>query len=129
NRLIAGEYQGDIVVQSATSQALIPYWYGVPTNQPSNVFFLLSPPTQAKAGSTLVAYVRVIDTIGYAIRDNLSLGIKGTATGGGSVTLSPTVYFPNLREIDFKLGSNPGTNTFTLSFGSMTPTQISITGN
>jgi len=129
NGLVAGEYQGDIVVQSQNSYALIPYWYGVPTAVPADTFYLLTPPTQAQAGTTQVAYVRVIDSIGYAILDTPDLGFKGTATGGGSVTLAPTPFFPNLWEIDFKLGAKPGTNTYTVSFGKLAPLQFVISGN
>jgi minor extracellular serine protease Vpr len=126
--LIPAEYQGDIVVHSTNSYALVPYWYGVPTGVPADKFYLLNPPTQAKAGTNQVAYVRVIDSIGYAIRDIPSLGFKGTATGGGSVKLSPIRFFPNIWEIDFTLGPNPGTNTYTVSFGDLPPTQFAITG-
>lgn len=127
--LVPGEYQGDIVVQSKNSYALVPYWYGVPIGVPADQFYLLTPPAQAQVGTTQVAYVRVIDSIGYAIVDTPSLGFKGTATGGGSVKLSPVPFFPNIWEIDFKLGAKAGTNTYTVSFGNLTPMQFAIGGN
>lgn len=92
--LVPGEYQGDIVVHGTNSYALVPYWYGVPTGVPADTFYLATPPTQAQAGTTQVAYVRVTDSIGYAIPDAPSLGFQGTATGGGSVTLSPQLFSP-----------------------------------
>jgi hypothetical protein len=57
------------------------------------------------------------------------LGFKGTATGGGSVKLSPVRFFPNIWQIDFALGPNPGANTYTVSFGDLAPTQFAIHGN
>jgi hypothetical protein len=131
NGLVPGEYQGDIVVHGTNSYALVPYWYGVPTGVPADSFYLDPglPPTEAPAGTTQVAYVRVIDSIGYAILDAPSLGFQGTATGGGSVTLSPQPFFPNIWEIDFKLGAKAGTNTYTLSFGNLRPKHFTITGN
>ena len=129
NGLVPGEYQGDIVVQSKNSYALVPYWYGVPTGVPADTFYMFTPPTQAQAGTTQVAYVRVIDSIGYAILDTAGLGFRGTATGGGSVSLLAQPYFPNIWEIDFKLASKPGTNTYTVTFGKLAPVQFIITGN
>ena len=128
NGLAPGEYQGYIVVRSANSYASIPYWYGVPTGVPADQIFLLTPGPEAPAGSTEVAFVRVIDSIGYAILNAFSLGFKGTATGGGSVTLVPTVNFPNFWELDFKLAPASGTNIYTVRFGNLAPTQIAITG-
>jgi len=131
NNLVPGEYQGDIVVHGTHSYALVPYWYGVPAGVPADTFYLDPglPPTQAQAGTTQVAYVRVIDSIGYAILDAPSLGFQGTATGDGSVTLSPNPFFPNIWEIDFTLRSTAGTNTYTVSFGNLAPKQFTITGN
>jgi len=129
NGLSPGEYQGDIVVGSSNTYALIPYWYGVPTFVPADQIFLVTPPAAAQAGTTQVAYVRVIDSIGYAILDLPSLAFQGTAAGGGSVTLVPVAQYPNYWEIEFTLGSTPGANTYAVSFGNLGPTQFVITGN
>jgi minor extracellular serine protease Vpr len=123
-----GEHQGDIVVGSSTSFALVPYWYGVPSGAPSSVFVLSNIPTQARAGSTVNLFLRVTDVIGFAITADPLLTFKGSATGGGATTLDPRVFFPNLRLLVLKLGPNPGSNTFTFSFGNMAPIQIAISG-
>ncbi len=128
NGLLPGEYQGDIVVQSGTSGALIPYWYGVPTFVPNSAIFLVTPPSEAQAGTTQVAFVRVIDSTGYAILDLPSLAFHATATGGGSVALVPVPQYPNYWEIDFKLSPKAGNNTYTIDFGSLPATQFAITG-
>ncbi len=128
NRLVAGEYQGDIVVQSGSSQALVPYWYGVPNLRPSSAFILNPAPASARRGSVIRVYVRVTDSVGYAITDSTQLGFRGSAIGGGTVVLSPTIYFPNLRALDLTLGATPGTNTYTITFGTMAPLQIAIAG-
>ncbi len=129
NGLVPGEYQGDIVVASSSSYALIPYWYGVPTGIPDGQIFLVPPPAEVQAGTAQIALVRVIDGIGYAILDFPSLGFQGTATGGGSVALVPVPQYPNYWEIQFTLGSTPGTNTYTVSFGNLPPTQFVIVGD
>ncbi len=127
SRLAPGEYQGDIVIEGNIGSALVPYWYGVPNGIPASIFVLNPPVTTARAGSTVTVYVRVVDVTGYAITDSTLLGFRGSTTGGGTVTLSPTVYFPNLRQIQLKLGPAAGANTFTLNFGQQA-VQVAITG-
>lgn len=130
NGLVPGEYQGDIDVQSSNSNALVPYWYGVPFGTPAAIDILSSLPTEASAGTTIPVYVRVVDSIGYAITDIGSLAFQGSASsGGGSVNLAPLLYFPNILEIDFTLGPRPGTNTYSVTFGALPPTQVTIVGN
>jgi len=73
--------------------------------------------------------VRVIDETGYPITVTQSLGFKGTATaGGGTVTLSPSVFIPNIRIIQFRLGPNAGANTYQIGFGDITPVTVTIAG-
>jgi minor extracellular serine protease Vpr len=125
--LAPGAYQGDIVVQSATgSSALVPYWYGVPNGIPADIFFLNGAPTSANAGSTVPLFVRVTDLTGYAITSDQLLGFQGSTTGGGSITLSPSVFYPNLREILLKMGPTKTTYSFTFSFGQLPPVTINI---
>jgi minor extracellular serine protease Vpr len=127
--LTIGEYQGDILVEGANGDALVPYWYGVPSQTPQNVFLMNGLPTSAAPGTTLPLYVRVTDLIGYAITDNIHLAFQGQVNaGGGAIALSPTLYFPNIRLITLRLGKNAATNTYTFSFGSATPIQVTITG-
>ena len=128
--LVAGEYQGYISVQSSCCAALIPYWYGVPTGFPADQSYLMTPPEQAPAGSTQTAYVRVIDSIGYAIVDPVGLGFQGVSTTpGASVTLIPLPpEAGNMWEIDFQLAPQMGTNSFTVSFAGLPPTKFTITG-
>ena len=124
-----GEYQGDILVEGANGDALMPYWYGVPSQAPQNVFLMNGLATSAPVATTINLYVRVTDFIGYAITDNLHLAFQSQVNGGGgAITLSPTVYFPNIRLITLRLGKNAGGNTYTFSFGSVAPIQVTITG-
>jgi len=124
-----GEYQGDILVEGVNGDALVPYWYGVPSQSPQNVFLLNPPPVSAAVGSTIPVFVRVTDLIGYAITDNAHLAFQSQVNaGGGAIALSSTVFFPNIREILVRLGRSPGNNTFTFSFGSAAPIQVTIAG-
>jgi hypothetical protein len=86
------------------------------------------PPAQAKTSSTWHLFVRVIDDIGYAITDTRSLAFRGTANGGGTISISPVVYFPNLRDVQLTLGRTAGDNTFQFSFGNLPPIAVTITG-
>jgi subtilisin family serine protease len=127
--LPVGEYQGDIDVEGAHGGALVPYWYGVPSQVPQNVRLINSPPASAKAGATIGLLVRVTDLIGFAITDNAHLAFQSQVNaGGGSITLAPILFFPNFREIVFKLGPNAADNTYTFRFGPSAPMQFTITG-
>jgi minor extracellular serine protease Vpr len=131
NALPTGQYQGQVVVagSKAPNGILVPYWYGVPNGVPASLFILSSVPTQANVGTAVNLYVRVVDSIGYPVTSTASLGFKSSVVaGGGTITLSPNLYYPNLRVIQLTLGKTAGTNTFAFSFGSLAPTQISITG-
>jgi minor extracellular serine protease Vpr len=124
-----GEYQGDILVEASQGDALVPYWYGVPSLVPQSVFQLNPPPVSAPVSTTISLYVRVTDLVGYAITDNAHLGFQSLVNaGGGAIALSPTVFFPNIRLITMRLGRNAGNNTYTFSFGSLPPIQITIAG-
>ncbi len=127
--LPVGEYQGDILVEGANGDALVPYWYGVPSGAPQSVTFMNSLPASATAGTTVDLFVRVTDLIGYAITDNPHLGFQSlVSAGGGAIALSPTLYFPNVRLITLRLGPKAVDNTYAFSFGSLAPIQITITG-
>lgn len=124
-----GEYQGDILVEGNNGDALVPYWYGVPSFIPQNIFLLNSPPASAPVSSILHLFVRVTDLIGYAITDNPDLAFQAQVNaGGGRIALSPTLFFPNLREIVLQLGRNAGNNTYTFTFGPAAPVQVTIAG-
>jgi minor extracellular serine protease Vpr len=124
-----GEYQGDVLVESSNNDALVPYWYGVPSQAPQTVYELNPPPVSAAAGTTVALFVRVTDLIGYAITDGPHLAFRSQVNaGGGAIALSSTVFFPNILEIGMRLGRNAGTNTYTFSFGLAPPIQVSIVG-
>jgi minor extracellular serine protease Vpr len=127
--LAIGEYEGDILVEGANGDALVPYWYGVPSLVPQSVSFMNTPPASAPAASTVNLYVRVTDLIGYAITDNPHLEFQAQVNaGGGAIALSPTLYFPNVRLITLRLGPHALDNTYTFSFGSVAPVQVTVTG-
>ena len=131
NDLAPGEYQGLVSVQpgKTTTTAVVPYWYGVPPYVPFALSSLNGVRASAKVGTVLNVFVRVTDSIGYPITDNATLAFQGTAAaGGGSITLSNTLFFPNLRLIRLKLGPNPGPNTFLYSFGNLGPFGFTVTG-
>jgi minor extracellular serine protease Vpr len=128
DNLPIGEYQGQVSIQGTNTAILVPYWYGVPRGVPRSVFQLDPPPAQAKTSSTWHLFVRVTDDIGYAITDTPSLAFRGTANGGGTISLSPSIFFPNLRDIRLTLGRTPGDNTFQFSFGNLPPIAVTITG-
>jgi minor extracellular serine protease Vpr len=124
-----GEYQGDILIEGVNGDALVPYWYGVPSQVPQSVTFMNSLPTSAAVGSTIALYVRVTDLIGYAITDSFHLAFQSQVNaGGGAIALSSSVFFPNIVEIALRLGKTAGDNTYTFSFGPSAPIQFTITG-
>ena len=127
--LPVGEYQGDIFVQGANTAALVPYWYGVPSQIPQDVNLLSSAPASAPVRSTINLAVRVTDLIGFAITDNPHLAVQSQViAGGGTIALTPTIFFPNLRLISLRLGPNAVDTTFVFRFGPSAPIQITITG-
>ena len=126
--LAVGEYQGDILVESAHGDALVPYWYGVPSQIPQNVYQVNPPPASARAGSTINLFVRVTDVIGFAITDNAHLAFQSQVSSGASIALSPILFFPNIRLVTMRLSSTPGVNTFAFRFGPSAPIQLAITG-
>ncbi len=131
SRLPGGEYQGQIIVQGThdATSANIPYWYGVPTGIPRAIFQLNGTPASAPVGSTVNVIVRVTDEIGVPITDNATLAFRGqVVAGGGTITLSPSVFFSGLRQVQLKMGPNPTVNTFVLAFANLPPLTISITG-
>jgi minor extracellular serine protease Vpr len=129
--LLPGEYQGLVSIQAshATVSANIPYWYGVPPQVPVSIFQMNALPGSSHAGSVLDLYIRVTDSIGYPVTDNATLDFRGAATaGGGSIELSNILYFPKIRDVQFKLGPDPATNTFVFSIGNLTPISVTIVG-
>jgi minor extracellular serine protease Vpr len=129
--LTPDEYQGQILILPAKSPgaALVPYWYGVPTGVPRAVVGISSPAAQARVGTNQFLFLRVIDNIGVPVTDDLSLAFKGSViSGGGTISLTPFLFFPNLRLIQFKLGPAAGDNVYRFSFGNLPPSQITITG-
>jgi len=65
-RLTPDEYQGQILIlpTKTSGAALVPYWYGVPTGVPRGLVGIISPPTQARVGSTQNLFLRIVDDIG-----------------------------------------------------------------
>ncbi len=126
-RLPRGEYQGQILVQGNNSATLTPYWYGAPTSIPRQVFELNPPGTTARASSTYLLYVRITDDAGLPVLTNAALRFSGTASTGATIDLLPDLAFPDLRVIRLRVASTSRTNTFTYSFGDLTPITHTIT--
>jgi len=40
-------------------------------------------------------------------------------SGGGAIGLTPFLYFPNIRQVQFKLGPAAGDNVYQFSFGNV----------
>jgi len=129
--LAPGEYQGlvSIVGSKSTDPTNVPYWYGVPPYVPFAFNALNSPPASAKVGTVASVYFRVTDSIGYPITDNATLAFQGAVlAGGGTITLTNNLFFPNIRQLQFKLGPNPGTNSYAFAFGNLGAFGVTITG-
>jgi len=129
--LAPGEYQGlvSIIGSKSTNPTNVPYWYGNPPYVPFAYNPLNGTPASDKVGSVETVEFRVTDSIGYPITDDATLAFQGVVlSGGGSITLTEDFYFPADRLLQFKLGPNPGTNSYAFAFGNLGPFGVTITG-
>jgi hypothetical protein len=130
--LEAGEYQGMISIQGKGDGAfaLVPYWYGVPSNTPSVVKQIQAPAAGVTAGGFTDAYFRISDEVGIAITDPDVLKYEGTVvSGGGSMIPAQTsAVYPGLVYVRLISGATAGRNTYRVSFAGLPPVNLTVEG-
>jgi subtilisin family serine protease len=107
-----GEYQGLIRISGAKTGSLawVPYWYGVSDGVARySTFMSASTPTQARAGSQVPIFFKVVDGIGAAITDPTALNVKRTViSGGGSISGPvPSSYYLHAVYLTATLSNTP----------------------
>jgi hypothetical protein len=121
--LAPGQYTGHITIQGSNSPVAtrVPYWYGVPSQQPHFLTQLYSA-AGGQAGTSMpdAALFRVSDESGLPVTD-----VAPTATvvaGGGQVTSVRTLnsILPNVFALNVRLGKTPGLNVFQIQAGGLT---------
>jgi hypothetical protein len=130
NDLLPSEYQGLIGVQASANSrpSFVPYWHAIPSGIPAAATMLNNLPSQSVAGRSFTLFFRVVDGQGIPILDTKALRFSGSAlSGSGSVSgLSLSDDYPNLVYTTIKLGPDPGTNTFRLTFANLPPRTITV---
>jgi subtilisin family serine protease len=128
--LAPGQYTGHITIQGSNSAVgtRVPYWYGVPSQQPHYLTRLYAAPG-GQAGTSLpdATLFRISDESGLPVT-----AIAPTASvvaGDGQVTSVRTLnsILPNVFTLNVRLGKTPGLNVFRISAGGLT-LDISIVG-
>jgi hypothetical protein len=121
--LVPGQYTGHITIQGSNSAVAtrVPYWYGVPSQQPHYVTGLYAA-QGGQAGTSLpdAALFRVSDESGLPVT-----AVVPTATvvaGDGAVTSVRTLnsILPNVFALNVRLGKTPGLNVFRVEAGGVT---------
>ncbi len=124
-----GEYSGLVQLRGsrADSQARLPYWYGVPSDTPANLYVDSNVPETGKVSSTQSILVRVTDRSGIPQLSNPTAKVEG---GDGSVMDFHSVdsRYPGFYNLRVKLGAEKGPNVFVVEAGTLSA-RISITGN
>ncbi|MCU1263591.1 MAG: peptidase and in, kexin, sedolisin [Bryobacterales bacterium] len=129
--LTTGEYQGYVTVRGGTtgSTAVVPYWYGVPDGRPAYLTYL-GAPAEAPAGTNVLLYFQVTDSVGVAVQDARSLNVISSVVSGGGKITGPirSVSFPGYNYMAVTLGATPGPNAFQLKIGPFPAISVNITG-
>jgi hypothetical protein len=124
--LTAGQYQGFVVARSSisNSQAHIPYWYGVPSNEVDQIL-VADPPESGSTDSVQELYIRPSDASGFAVDAAVTIS---ALEGGGSVSqVRQSRFFPGFWLAEVRLGPQAATNLFEVNAGGKT-TRVSIVG-
>lgn len=128
-----GGYDGFINVQGSLSSfgTHVPYWYGVPSNQPAYITVLYN----AGSAGALTAGSFVSQAVVFKVTDAAGLTVPGLApsvTPVSSGTRSSGVssldsFVPGAYTFDARLSLVPGDNTFQIQAGGVTAS-VTITG-
>jgi minor extracellular serine protease Vpr len=131
--LAPGAYDGFINIQGALSAfaSHVPYWYGVPSNQPAHVTVLYNAGSSGPqaAGSRLSQAVifRVTDAAGLPVTSVVpSVTAVSTGAQASSIT-SLDDQVPNAYTFTARLSLQPGSNVFQIQAGSVSTT-VTIVG-
>jgi minor extracellular serine protease Vpr len=128
--LTAGAYEGFINVQGLQSgvAAHVPYWYGVPSNQPAHIT-VLSSTASATAGSRLTNAIlfRVTDAAGLPVT-TMQPTISAVTSGAQAGSISPVnSSIPNAFAASVRLAPQAGNNVYQIQAGSLAVT-VTIVG-
>jgi hypothetical protein len=102
----------------------VPYWYGVPSNQPAHVTVLYSNTSTMRAGARLQQAVifRVTDIAGISTGGDPP-SITALTNGALAYNLSSVAEFvPGAWSFDVRLSATPGPNVFQIQSGGATAT-------
>ena len=135
--LTAGQYEGFVKIRGTNSEVedRLPYWYAVASDVPANLTPLwvigISNNETPRAGARVndAIYFRVTDKSGIVLPN--ATPTVTVVSGGGTVieTVSQNRLYPGVFSASVRLGARRGDNVFRLEVGSVTPVEITITGN
>jgi subtilisin family serine protease len=124
-----GAYEGFVSVQGLQSGVAtnVPYWYGVPSNQPAHITVLYNAGS-GSAGSRIAdaVYFRVTDAAGLPVTLQPSVSAATVGAQVGSLA-SIDSFVPNAFTFTVRLASAPGNNVYQIQAGSLTTT-VTIVG-
>jgi hypothetical protein len=128
--LAPGQYSGHITIQGSNSavSTRVPYWYGVPSNQP-HFLTLLYAAASGQAGTSLqdAALFRISDGSGLPV--GTVFPAAAVVVGDGAVTSvrSLNSILPHVYALNVRLSKTPGLNVFRIQAGDVS-VDISIVG-
>jgi subtilisin family serine protease len=133
NAAAPGAYDGFIGIQGtlASAASRVPFWYGVPSNQPAHITVLYNVGNDGaqSAGSRLSQAVvfRVSDAAGLPV-SGLVPSVKAASSGAQASGLSSLdSVVPNAYTFNARLSVLPGSNVFQIQAGPVTTT-VTIVG-
>jgi len=113
-----GAYQGYLQIQGAQNPvvALVPYWYGIPSQTPAYVT-ILDAPTNGRSGSRQTIFLRPTDAQGIPVNATPTVTV---ASGGGSVIGITSIddEAPGVYALQVRVAA--GQNVFRITAGSIT---------
>ncbi len=131
--LSPGAYDGFINIQGTLSAfaSHVPYWYGVPSNQPAHVTVLYnagsSGPQAAGSRLSQAAIFRVTDAAGLPVT-SIVPSVTAVSTGAQASSISSLDdQVPNAYTFNARLSPQPGSNVFQIQAGSVSTT-VTIVG-
>ena len=119
-----GAYSGVLQVQPARGPvtALVPYWYGIPSDVPAYLTVLYAPSSGSR-GSRQTIYYRISDKAGLPVF--MDATVKPTMGGGSFVRLQNIdSFYPGVYAATVRLGITAGENDFQISAGDLAVTVV-----